>query len=226
MEALDQALKTQLRDGLAALGQDPSVYPWDSYLAYLRLLIKWGAAYNLVGTRDPKRLVSHHILDSLSILEFVKGPRALDIGTGAGLPGLILALAHPRVRWTLVDSNQKKVRFLNQVMQELKPANVEVVRARAQEFSPEARFNTVVSRAFGSVAEFVDVARPLLAQGGVMLAMKGRAPEVEVTQAPMPELDVTVHPLSVPGVDAERSVVLLRTAAAYGSRTTGDATVR
>ncbi len=226
MGALDQALTEQLREGLAALGQDPSVHPCDGYLAYLQLLLRWNSAYNLTGTRDLERLVSHHILDSLSILELVEGPRALDIGTGAGLPGLILALARPAVRWTLLDSNQKKIRFLNQVLQELKPANVEVVRTRAQEYQPEARFNTVVSRALGPVARFIDLARPLLAENGVMLAMKGRAPEVEVAEAPMPELDATIRALSVPGVDAARSVVILHTPTTHGSRTTGDGPVR
>lgn len=204
------ALAGQLRAGIEALGEDPASLPCNAYLAYLDLLSKWNTAYNLTGTRDPERLISHHILDSLSILPFIQGRRALDIGTGAGLPGFILALAQPAVHWTLLDANQKKVRFLRQAMLELKPGNVEVVHSRARDYAPAERFDTVVSRALGPLARFVALARPLLNDGGIMLAMKGRVPGDELAEPSLRQLTMETRPLAVPGLEAQRSVVILR----------------
>ena len=190
------------------MGEDAAAHPQASYLAYLALLQRWNKTYNLSGIREPGRMLTHHVLDSLTVLPHVLGRRCLDVGSGAGLPGLILALARPAVHWVLLDSNGKKIRFLNQCVRELGIANVEVVQTRVESHAPAAPFDTIVSRAFGSLADLYTAAARLLAPGGVLLAMKGPAPEVEPQIAATAE--VTVIPLQVPGVDGGRTLVRMR----------------
>ena len=202
------SLAEQLQAGLTALGETPSSHPCDKYLSYLNLLQRWNRAYNLSGIREPGRMLTHHVLDSLAVLPHVHGVRCLDVGSGAGLPGLILALARPVAHWVLVDSNGKKVRFLNQCVRELGIANVEVVQTLVESYAPAAPFDTIVSRAFGSLADLYTAAARLLAPGGVLLAMKGPTPEVEPQIAATAE--VTVIPLQVPGVDGGRTLVRMR----------------
>ncbi|MGH7462299.1 MAG: 16S rRNA (guanine(527)-N(7))-methyltransferase RsmG, partial [Longimicrobiales bacterium] len=128
MTDLDEKLKVGLRD----LGEDPNAHPCAVYLAYLELLRKWGRAYNLTGVREPGRMLAYHVLDSLSLLPFLRGKRCLDLGTGAGLPGLILALARPDLHWVLLDSNRKKIRFLNRALGSFAVKNAEVVQDRVE----------------------------------------------------------------------------------------------
>ena len=138
------SLLGQLQAGLQAQGEDPLAHPCDSYLAYIDLLDKWNRAYNLSGIRQKSQMLTHHVLDSLSVLPYLHGASGLDVGSGAGLPGFILALARPDMHWVLLDSNQKKTRFLNQALLELGPENIEVVRARVEDYRPEQVFSTVI----------------------------------------------------------------------------------
>ncbi|MBI1731178.1 MAG: 16S rRNA (guanine(527)-N(7))-methyltransferase RsmG [Gammaproteobacteria bacterium] len=204
------SLGESLRTGIAALGQDPASHPRDKYVSYIQLLQRWNKAYNLSGIRDPGRMLTHHVLDSLAVLPYLQGVHCLDVGSGAGLPGLILALARPGTRWVLLDSNGKKVRFLNHCLRELGVGNAEVAQARAESYRAATPFDTIISRALGSLEEFYLSAARLLADGGALLAMKGPAPAAEVT----PELSVLAEvetiPLQVPGVEGGRTLVRIR----------------
>lgn len=208
---MDPAWQTQLEQGLAAL--DIVLEPSRRKLLvdYLALLAKWNKAFNLTAVRDTRHMVERHLLDSLAVLPYVQGERIVDIGAGAGLPGIPLAIAAPERHFVLVDSNSKKTRFLNQVRLELGLVNVEVVHSRAEAFEPEDLFDTVVSRAFASLADFWRLSHHLLAHGGVMLAMKGPRPEVELREfgavCPIaPEVIV----LDPPGAEGERTLVRVR----------------
>ena len=206
MSTLDE----KLRAGISALGQDPNSQPCEAYLSYLDLLQRWNRTYNLSGIREPERMLTHHVLDSLAVLPQLHGKRCLDVGSGAGLPGLILALAEPGTRWVLLDSNGKKVRFLNQCARELDIGNVEVVQARIEAFAPPAPFDTIASRAFGSLADFHAATVRLLAPGGILLAMKGPVPEAEVTPELAAQVEIEIVPLHVPGVEGGRTLVRMR----------------
>ncbi len=203
-------LDADLRAGLIALGEAPDSHPSGKYLAYLALLQRWNKTYNLSGIREPGRMLTHHVLDSLAVLPHLHGSRCLDVGSGAGLPGLMLALARPATQWVLLDSNGKKVRFLNQCVRELGITNVEVVQSRAESWEPAAPFDTIVSRAFGSLADFHAATVRLLAPGGILLAMKGPAPETEIGPELTAMAEVTTIPLLVPGVEGGRTLVRIR----------------
>jgi 16S rRNA (guanine527-N7)-methyltransferase len=133
----------------------------------------------------------------------------IDVGTGAGLPGMVLALAEPERQWVLLDSNAKKIRFLTQALIELKPSNIEIVRARVEDHRPRCVFDTVITRAFGPLTRIVQAARHLCANGGRVLAMKGSYPQAEIAQIQEIFLDPAVHRLVVPGLAAERHLVVL-----------------
>jgi len=202
-------LSSKLHAGLRELGQDPAAHPCERYLRYIDLLLKWNRAYNLTAVREPEPVLYRHVLDSLSILPFVRSGDCLDAGSGAGLPGLLLALARPADRWVLLDSNGKKVRFLEQAVMELGCRNVEAVQSRIEDYRPPRRFSTIVSRALGSLEEFSETAR-LLADEGVLLAMKGPDPEPEITADLRRRMQVEVRPLAVPGAESARTLVILR----------------
>lgn len=179
-------------------------------VAYILLLARWNRAYNLTGVRDPLEMVPRHVLDSLSALPFLRGERGLDVGSGAGLPGLVLALARPRMQWVLLDSNAKKCRFLGHASRELELENVRVVRSRLEDFHPAERFSTIISRALSNLADFVAGAGHLLEPGGCLLAMKGRDPEPELTAAGDLGERARVVPVSVPGlVEGRRHLVIV-----------------
>ncbi len=178
-------------------------------VAYVRLLMRWNRAYNLTGARDATTLLTHHVLDSLSIAPFVRGPRVLDVGSGAGLPGIPLAVAQASLEVLLLDSRLKKTRFLTQAVQELGLRNAEVVRCRAEDYRPERPFDTVVSRAFGSLEAFLQSAGRHCAAGGRLLAMKGSDPGPELAAIAGAYRVVEVVPLDVPGVPARRHLVWL-----------------
>lgn len=204
-----QGLLHGLQEGLRQLGEDPAHHPCDAYLAYLDLLGEWNRAYNLTAIRDPERMLSHHLLDSLSILPFIRGDRCLDVGTGAGLPGLILALAGPRRHWVLLDSSAKKIRFLNQVLLELRPANVELVRSRVEDYRPAQLFSTVCTRAFASVLQFQRQAGHLITADGILLAMKGKFPAEEADELQAAGVQCAIRRIAVPALQAERHVVMI-----------------
>ncbi len=177
---------------------------------YLQLLSRWNRAYNLTAIRDPKKMVTHHILDSLSILPFMEGERVADLGSGAGLPGIPIALLYPEIEVVMVDSNSKKSRFIQQAILELGLANASVVHSRVEELRPDPLFDMVVSRAFTSLSRFLVLSSPLLKSGGVAVAMKGKWPEQgdgEVIGGF--ELE-RVAAVTVPGISAERHMVICR----------------
>lgn len=208
-QAQADAYRWQLEQGMAELGLVADASVADRLLAFLALLERWNRAYNLTAVRNPKVMVSRHLLDSLAVLPFLKGSRVADIGTGAGLPGIPLALASPECRFVLLDSNGKKTRFVSQAVLELGLDNVEVVRARVEDYRPEEGFDTVVCRAFAEVAGFLATAGHLLQPGARALLMKGAYPHGELAGLPAGVALRTVHPLNVPGLDAERHLVEL-----------------
>ncbi len=197
-----------LQQGLQAMGLalPPDIEP--RLLEFLRLLEKWNQAYNLTAVRDPEQMVTRHLLDSLAVLPYVRGSRALDIGTGAGLPGLPLALALPQTHFTLLDSNAKKTRFVTQAAHTLGLANVVVVQARAEKFQPAEKFTTLLARAFASIPDMLATTRHLCAPGGRWLAMKGVFPQEELAAVPAGFV-AQVESLRVPGLEAARHVVII-----------------
>jgi len=176
-------------------------------LDYISLLSKWNETYNLTAVREPIQMITHHILDSLSIRPYLIGPNILDIGTGAGLPGIPLAIARPQYQFTLLDSNAKKTRFVIQAKAELGLDNVDVVNQRVEKYLPAQKFATLVTRAFASLAEIAASAGHLLADGGELLAMKGHYPEDELEQVTEPYKVLEVLELVVPGLGERRHLV-------------------
>ncbi len=201
----------QLAQGVTALGLNLTPAQVDTLHAYLELLAKWNKVYNLTAVRDEAKMVSHHVLDSLAVLPHMNAKRVLDVGSGGGLPGIPLAIARPQLSVTLLDSNQKKTAFLKQVAIELALVNVEVVQERVEEYKPAALFDMVISRAFADLGEFVSLSSHLLAPGGQFAAMKGINPHEEVAQLPKGFKLQQVLPLVVPGVDAQRHLLLVAT---------------
>ena len=206
----EDQLTRHLHQGLTELGLDPQSCPCEDYLRYIDLLAKWNRAYNLTGVRDKQRMIHAHVLDSLAALPYIRGNRCLDVGTGAGLPGFILALAQPAVHWTLLDANGKKTRFLRQLLFEMKPANVEIVESRAEKFLSSVAYSSIISRAFGSLTDFYRAVEHLLQPDTLLLAMKGRAPAAELREAAELSLSVSVEAVQVPGIDAHRSMVIMQ----------------
>ena len=200
----------QLGDGLAELGLELSRQTQGRLLQYIALLTKWNRTYNLTAIREPSRLVSHHLLDSVAVLPHLHGASVVDVGSGAGLPGIPLAIVQPQWRVALLDSNHKKGAFLRQAVLELKLDNAEVVTARAEQWRPARRFDVVVSRAFSDLPGFVETAAHLCAPAGVLAAMKGIYPDEELTQLGSSARIVRVVALRVPGVQAARHLALLR----------------
>lgn len=173
---------------------------------YLLLLDKWNAAYNLTAIRDLETMVSKHLLDSLAILPWLNGKLILDVGTGAGLPGIPLAIAQPERQFVLLDSNGKKVRFLQEVKRQLALPNLEVVQFRVENYHPKQGFDTVLSRAFSSLEQMIFWTQHLISPEGVWLAMKGRYPEEELAQL---DKNFRVHTYTVKGLESERCCVLI-----------------
>jgi 16S rRNA (guanine527-N7)-methyltransferase len=200
--------------GAAALGLTLTEAQRGQLDQYLALLEKWNRVYNLTAIRERERMVTHHLLDSLAVLPHVQGMRVLDVGSGAGLPGIPLAVANPSLEVTLLEANHKKSAFLNQAIGELRIANARVVTERVESWRTDVRFDTIVSRAFADLPEFVALSRHLLAPGGVFAAMKGVHPFEEIERLPPGFEVLKVIKLDVPGLDAERHLVLVREAAA------------
>jgi 16S rRNA (guanine527-N7)-methyltransferase len=199
----------QLERGLIALGLALDRDTQQRLLDYIALIEKWNRVYNLTAIRDPEKMVSHHLLDSLAVAPHLHAKRLLDVGSGAGLPGIPLALASPDTRVTLLDSNHKKAAFLNQAVMELKLKNAEVCAERVESWQTQDRFDVIISRAFSDMSEFVRVTRHLLAPGGMYAAMKGMHPYEEIDRLP-PDCKVwQVLPLAIPGLDGARHLVLI-----------------
>ena len=203
-------LDESLRAGLAAMqvAAEPAVVQQFSLL--LRLLDKWNRAFNLTAVRDPHEMVTRHILDSLSARPFLTGASVLDVGTGAGFPGLPLALVEPQRHFTLLDSGGKKIRFVRHVTGELVLENIVIEHLRVEAFEPADLYDAVISRAFSSLDQFVRRCGGLVATGGCLLAMKGRYPDVELTGVPSDWEVTEVTRLAVPGLAGDRHMVVMR----------------
>ncbi len=211
-----EPLKNALHAGLVQLGVALPVAAEQGLIDLVRLIEKWNKVYNLTAVRAPEEMVTRHLLDSLAVLPYVQGPRVLDIGCGAGLPGLPLAIALPGTRFTLLDANAKKTRFVTQAAMELGLANVEVVQARVEKYRPAWKFDTLMARAVASVAELLRATQHLCASNGEFLFMKGAYPAQELADMPGEFKMAEVIKLRVPGLDAERHLVRVHCAAPQG----------
>lgn len=204
------SLGEDLAAGLDALGVSVDAAAQDKLLAYLALLEKWNRVYNLTAIREPDRMLSHHVLDSLAVVPHIGGGAIADVGSGAGLPGIPLALARSDWAITLIESNHKKSAFLKQAAIELALANVDVREERVENVEPAASYDVVISRAFSDLAEFATLTGRLCARNGVLVAMKGVYPYEELAAVPGSYRVEKVVPLKVPGLSAERHLVILR----------------
>ena len=205
----DALWQRQLEQGLAQMGIELDPARQQQLLAFLALLNKWNRAYNLTAVRDPEQMVSRQLLDSLSILPFVTTDHLLDVGAGGGLPGIPLAIVFPDKRFTLLDSNSKKTRFLTQCVLELGLGNVEVIHGRAESCDPGQPFSQISSRAFTALDNLVSWCGHLLANDGEFLAMKGQFPDDEVAALPIGWQVKSRHSLRVPDSDGERHLLTI-----------------
>lgn len=182
----------------------------EKLLAYLELLAKWNKTYNLTAIRDPEKMISHHLLDSLAVLPHLPPGLLADVGSGGGLPGIPLAIAQPERQVTLNDASHKKSAFLQQAVIELKLSNAKVYAGRVQTWLPTPPFNCVITRGFAGLADFISACRHLLAPGGVLAAMKGVYPQAELSRLPAATDCHDVRRLQVPLLEAQRHLVLCR----------------
>lgn len=210
MNAVADQLRPQLLAGLQQAKLEVSQPQAESLLGYLQLLHKWNRAYNLSGIKDIGEMLSLHVLDSLLLLPMIDGRLVADVGTGAGLPGIPLAICLPEVRFILIDSNSKKTRFIFQTCAQLGLRNVDVVHSRVQDYASAAQVDIVTSRAFASLADMVSACSHLLAPAGKFLAMKGQEPVREIAELPANCAVTEVRRLQLPGSDAERHVIDIR----------------
>ena len=193
-----------LSAGLEELQLTVSQKAQDQLLAYLHLLQKWNHAYNLTAITDFDKMITYHLLDSLSIAPFISGHNIVDVGSGAGLPGIPLAIYFPDKQFTLMDSIGKKTRFIAQVVRELQLKNVQVVQTRAEEYQSKNAFDTMTARAVASIDDLVKISRALLQENGKLLMMKS-----DVSTAELEKYPLTCEKLHVPGIDGERCIIIL-----------------
>ena len=203
---MNDALRPELDTGLRALGLDSALAT--PLLAYLALLARWNATYNLTAIRDPREMLVKHLLDSLAMHAHLDDIESLaDLGTGPGLPGIPLAIARPGLQVTLVESNGKKARFLREAARQLKLGNASVVESRIETFDAAGRFDAITARALATLPLILQLGGHLLQPQGRLLAMKGVVPDDEIAALPAGWRVAAVHPLRVPGLDAERHLV-------------------
>jgi 16S rRNA (guanine527-N7)-methyltransferase len=195
-----------LEQGIASMSLALSDEVQQKLLAYMALLQKWNKVYNLTAVRDPLEMVTLHLLDSLSVLPYVNSKNLLDVGSGGGLPGVVLAICKPELQVTTIDAVQKKVIFMRQVKGELGLDNLTPVHARVEDFKPVAPFEIVISRAFSEIALFINLTKHLIAENGQWLAMKGVMPADELEGLPLAPKQVIV--LKVADLDAERHLLV------------------
>ena len=199
-------LRPELESGLRQLGLDAALA--EPLLAYLALLARWNATYNLTAIRDPHEMLVKHLLDSLAMHAQLDGIDTLaDLGTGPGLPGIPLAIARPQLQVTLVESNGKKARFLREAVRQLKLDNARVAESRIEAFDAPGQFDAITARALATLPLILELGGHLLKPDGRLLAMKGVLPEDEIAALPAGWRLAAVHPLRVPGLDAERHLV-------------------
>jgi len=198
-----------LEAGMQQMEVEYSSEQRDMLLAYLQLLMTWNKAYNLTAIRDPGEMIRLHLLDSLAVLPHISGKRLIDVGTGAGLPGIPLAIMCPERDFTLLDSNGKKTRFLFQARCDLGLSNLKEINSRVESHRPEVPYDAVLSRAFTSVADMVNKCSHLLSPEGLFLAMKGKFPQSELSEVGKDYKVNASHTLQVPGVDGERHLIVI-----------------
>lgn len=201
--------RSVLIDGASQLGISLSPLQADQLLRLLDELDDWNQRMNLTAIRERGQQITKHLLDSLSIQPFLRGTRIVDVGTGAGFPGIPLAIVNPQREFTLLDSTAKKLKFVEHVAQLLELPNIKTLHTRAEDYKPEQRFDIVISRAVGPVLRFMQWSSHLCVGGGRLLAMKGRYPHDELEKLPNGWKLAVVHRLHVPGLDEERHVVEL-----------------
>ncbi|WP_293765931.1 16S rRNA (guanine(527)-N(7))-methyltransferase RsmG [uncultured Aquitalea sp.] len=198
----------ELKAGLPALQLELSDAQLSLLDGYLTLLAKWNHTYNLTAVREEQRMVSYHLLDSLTLVPHLAGGnRLLDVGSGGGMPGIPAAIARPDLQVVVLDANHKKTTFLRQAVIELGLSNVEVITDRVEAYQPAEKFDRITSRAFSELTEFVKLTGHLLAEGGQYLAMKGVYPYEEISLLPADIAVSEVIPVQVPGLEAERHLV-------------------
>jgi 16S rRNA (guanine527-N7)-methyltransferase len=202
------ALAAVLEEGIVAMQLDVSPAQREKLMDYLALMFKWNSVYNLTSLRDPMQMVTHHLLDSLAAVPaFAQAHNVLDVGSGGGLPGIVLAIVRPDMKVSMIDTVHKKTAFLTQVKAELGLSNVTVYTARVEQLQVSDKFDVITSRAFADLSDFVNWSSHLLADGGRYVALKGVAPKDEQERLPA-EWQVTgVEPLQVPRLGAERHLV-------------------
>jgi len=198
-----------IQKGAQQMGADLSDETIQTLVNYLAMLEKWNKAYNLTAIRDVEQMIALHLLDSLATLPYITGENIIDVGTGPGLPGMVLAICYPHKQFTLLDSNGKKTRFLTQVKMELGIENVRVANERVEKHLDQGKYDHVISRAFASIQDMINWTLPLPNKTGNFLAMKGVYPSEEIASLPQ-EVDVIlVEPLNVSSVQAERHMVVM-----------------
>ncbi len=193
-----------LRDGLTTLKLPTDDDKVTKLLAFVVLIEKWNKAYNLTAIRRHDEMVNLHLLDSLAILQHLEGKRMIDVGTGAGLPSIPLSIFCPEIEFHLLDSNAKKTRFVQQAILELKLPNVKVTHSRVEDFEPQQPFDTVLTRAFASLPEIVELTQHLISENGILLCMKGQTPDEELAAV---NAQTTLISINVPHIEAVRCLV-------------------
>lgn len=208
--SLPAGLRNRLMRGAAQLDIKLSDQQADLLMGYLELLHKWNRAYNLTAIRDPSAMVDLHLLDSLAVQPHLgSATHILDVGTGPGLPGMVLAALNPQCHFTLLDSNGKKTRFMFQARTSLGLENVTIVNDRVEAYHPDVPFDMIASRAFASLSDMVTWCRHLLAPGGCYLAMKGQYPQQELEALPADVALASAAIVEVPGVEGQRHLLRL-----------------
>jgi 16S rRNA (guanine527-N7)-methyltransferase len=206
---VDAGARSRLSAGIARLGLELAPAQVDALGVLVAELADWNTRVNLTAITDPAQVVDKHLLDSLAVLPWLRGHAVADVGSGAGFPGLPLAIADPERRYTLIESTGKKAKFMRHVIERLALPNAQVLQGRAEALKPAPAFDTVISRALGSLSDFVRVAGHLAGRGGRLLAMKGKVPAAELKALPTGWKALAVHPVAIPGLDAERCLVEL-----------------
>ena len=204
-----ERLSKQLRRGLETLKLPLDSAACDKYIDHIALLNKWNQAYNLTSVRTPREMITRHVLDSLSVVWFVHGPKVLDMGTGAGFPGIPIAIACQDLEVALVDSSAKKIDFVRHVIANLGLQNVKVVHRRVNGNELKNKFETILCRAFGPLGLVAELGAPLLQPEGAILAMKGKFPESEIGELPS-SFNCQVHKLAVPELEESRHLIVIK----------------
>lgn len=196
--------------GLKELECNPNEAQLSQLKQYVDLLNRWNKTYNLTAVRDPKEMIPLHVFDSLVVADLIKGDSCLDVGSGAGLPTIPLAIMQPQRHFTALDTNSKKTRFIQQAIIELSLKNVSVEHVRVEKWNTDQKFDAIISRAFASIYDFVTTSSSHLSEKGILYAMKGRFPEGEIQYLPKEFELVESQPLDVPFVEGQRHLLEIK----------------